>query len=912
MTIMRLQAATGRRALACCAAAAGVAAALAAPLADRARAAERLQFEIVRAEAPVSMEPGSTLTIPIEVRNTGSEAWRAHGRVRVSYHWLRPGGAALVRDGARTPMPRDVPPGETVTVCARVDVPGEAGRLVLEWDLLEEGVGWVSGAQPVSRFLHPVTIGVARARGPIDWWLAARAALLLAATAGHFLLVALWLTRFGLAARDAGRLAFASAVIGLGSLQAVLHGLAVTAGLSLAAGLTVLALLHLAVGVAAVRRGRAGADAPAPAGPQAEPAPRVLSLAGATVVAALAIDWVIAASSSFRVAGADAAHYHVPHAVDFALGTSPFGLLATPHVYPMGTSILMAWFILPFRDALLVDLAILLPFLLAWFSSLRLLRLTTGASGLAWGPWVALVLFSLPLVRGSLQVSADLFYAAAFLALNAQLLETLVARRITRIDLLCLAFAAGMLLGSKTAGTFSTVALLGVYGVAGAGAWLAGRRVAIDGLGAWSIAAAAAAALASGGVWLVRNWVQYGSPLAPAGLSILGVQVFEGPSYASSMYYLSVLQDMRERAGYDVAGRLVHWIREWLGAWFLPAGLLLVVQAVDAWRQWRSRGTIGTVTRARLVFIGASAVLTAVHFALIAGAPWSSLERSNGFSLRYLLPFFALYLLAAASCCWPESMRWTSRPLARRAAAVLLPVASIGWYVWRQEPRGLPFDDVVARLTPTSVAIAVVAAGLAVALVRGTRGLVRAALAAAAVLVLSAAGAVHAAAMRGHLAATAESALRVELQCSLAGADTAGDHRRVYLQALASERAAGAVCAAHRFFVATRFDLPLELQSPGFDNIVYDARGLEHHPAVLRRVAPGSEPCDYVIASRADLATDHGVPLVDLVKRERGFRQLGVSGNFALFGPPASSRGARSPYPAQCRSRGVRSPYPAE
>jgi hypothetical protein len=75
----------------------------------------------------------------------------------------------------------------------------------------------------------------------------------------------------------------------------------------------------------------------------------VLQIAGALALATLAVAWLRVAARSLHVSGSDAAHYHVPHAVNLALGTSPFDLLPTPHLYPMGTSLLGAWFISPSR-----------------------------------------------------------------------------------------------------------------------------------------------------------------------------------------------------------------------------------------------------------------------------------------------------------------------------------------------------------------------------------------------------------------------------------------------------------------------------------------------------------------------------------------------------------------------------------
>jgi hypothetical protein len=171
-------------------------------------------------------------------------------------------------------------------------------------------------------------------------------ALWLAATVAHVALTVFWVRAFGPRRMDRDDLVFHSAVIGLGSLQAVLHAVAFSVGLSLGRGVTAVAAMHLVAAAAFVIRGRRAQIASAGSS-ETLPAPalevRALAAAGGVVLAALAVQWALAAASSLRVTGADAAHYHVPYAVNIALGANPFGLPATPHLYPMGTSVLAAY-----------------------------------------------------------------------------------------------------------------------------------------------------------------------------------------------------------------------------------------------------------------------------------------------------------------------------------------------------------------------------------------------------------------------------------------------------------------------------------------------------------------------------------------------------------------------------------------
>jgi hypothetical protein len=708
--------------------------------------------------------------------------------------------------------------------------------------------------------------------------------LWLAATIAHFGLTVFWVRAFGRRQIDRTDLVFHSAVIGLGSFQAILHTVAFSVGLSLGRGLAAIAVVHLgAAAVLAIRRRHASA-APMDCGEPPRDAAfetRALSAAGIVVLVALAAQWALAAASSLRVTGADAAHYHVPYAVNIALGANPFGLPATPHLYPMGTSVLAAWFILPFRDPLLVDLANLLPFLLAWCAVLHIVRETTGRSGAAWGPWVTLALFALPLFRHSLLVSADLFYTAAFLAVNALLLGIVVRMRVDRTDVLSLAFATGMLVSTKVTGVFSAVSLAAVYGAAVCvRVRLERRHVEWQRISIALTAFAAALAVASGGIWLIRNWWNFGSPLAPSGLAFLGFEIFPGEKYGETKYYLSVLRDVRDTPGYSLPSRFWHWAGIWIGHWFLLAGLAALAPVMEAVAA-RLRGrSLDNAVQARLVFSVASAMLIAAHLLLLAGVPWSSLEWTDGFALRYALPCVALCGLAAFAAILPALTG--SRRLSA-GAAVTVVALSVGWYVGHQNVPAGPPEETLARVTPAGVAL-----GIAVcALGYGASRLQRRAVAWIAVLLAAAAtvAAYSARATRSDatLVRTAQADLDRVVACSTCDGIGVGDRRRAYLALLAYERTRGVTCAGRRIFTTSRWDTPLDLQSARFENQVFDVRGLAFTSRLVERDRPGSWPCDYVIATRAALDTTNGVPLVRMLQEQGRLEPAGEAGVYVVF-----------------------------
>jgi hypothetical protein len=711
-----------------------------------------------------------------------------------------------------------------------------------------------------------------------------RMALWLAATITHFGLTVFWVRAFGARRMDRDDLVFHSAVIGLGSLQAILHTVAFSIGLSLGRGLAGIAVAHLAAAAVLAIRGRRAPDVLADHGeppPAATRETRVLSAAGGIVLVALTVQWAIASASSLRVTGTDAAHYHVPYAVNIALGANPFGLPATPHLYPMGTSVLAAWFILPFRDPLLVDLANLLPFLLAWTAILRIVRDASGRPGSAWGPWLALGLFALPLFRHSLLVSADLFYASAFLAMNALLFGGVVRMRVDRADAISLGFATGMLVSTKVTGVFSAVALAVVYGLAVlVRTRLERRRIEWRDLSVATMAGAATLAVASGGIWLIRNWWSFGSPLAPSGLGVLGFEIFPGEKYGETMYFLSVLRDVRDTPGYSLASRAWYWAGVWIGHWFVAAGLLALAPIGGAVAA-RVRGrSLDDAQRARLAFTVASAALVAAHLVLLAGVPWSSLEWTDGFALRYALPCVALYGLVAFAAILPGLTG--SRPL-RSGAAVAVVALSIGWYVWHQaDPAGAP-EETLARLTPAGVVLglAMCAVGYGAARLR-RRPMVWAAAALVAAASV-AAYSVHATRSDARLVRSAQAELDRLVACRTCDGLDLGDRRRVYLALLGYERSRGVACSGRRIFTTSRWDAPLDLQSVRFENQVFDVRGPAFTPRLLERDRPGTRPCDYVIAARAALDTTNGVPLVRMLQGQGRLESIAEAGAYVVF-----------------------------
>lgn len=141
-----------------------LAAGLVAFAAAAAHAAEaRYDLAVLEQRTPPTIRQYAETEVPLVLRNDGSEPWMP-GSFFVSYHWLAPSGRVVLRDGARTPLPRRVARGETVRLVARLAAPPRAGPLRLQWDVVHESVTWIAEVDPTPPPALPVTVVAALPR----------------------------------------------------------------------------------------------------------------------------------------------------------------------------------------------------------------------------------------------------------------------------------------------------------------------------------------------------------------------------------------------------------------------------------------------------------------------------------------------------------------------------------------------------------------------------------------------------------------------------------------------------------------------------------------------------------------------------------------------------------------------------
>jgi hypothetical protein len=672
---------------------------------------------------------------------------------------------------------------------------------------------------------------------------------------------------------------FECLVLGTGGLYALLHvltftGLLSVPGVAAAGGVGALALF-------AGRRARASNNqeetaAMAAGGSDVARGDRSMEWIATLAVAAVCALWLVRSAASLEVVGTDAAHYHVPHAVNYALGASPWGSMPTPHGYPMGTSLLFAWFILPFGDAFIIDASMVAWYLVLVASIAALFRTLTGLSGWTWTPWLALVLFGMPLIRESAYPSADLPYAASFLAVSAQLAWMVSRRAFSLRDWVVLGTSLGLLTGCKASGVYSAALL----GTAAATGHVAARRAVFGPrLRPWTVtlAVVSVACLVTGGIWLVRNAWLFGRP----------IETF------TDRYHMSILQDVGTVYRGDwlyMLWRTDVKIRRLLGPHFLAAGVAIVWLCLEsALRVARQRSD--AIDRIRLWVVGLVGLVAAIHAAGLVGAPWTSLEWTDGRSLRYLLPIWILYAFVAYVGLFSRLVPWHRHAALRMGVWLIIAGVAVRAALGSAEPGGLaPLGDgwpALLLIASASAVYLAFAAGRAAG-----RAPARFALAAAGVALAVATTAGWAVWLTGRherlrLAADREESDTLRAWTA-AGRPEGEPHRQVYLDVRAHEMQAERTCGFRRFFVASRFDLPLALQPAAFTSQVFDSRRVELTLPLVRR-APGPGTCDYAVVDRQEAQR----PAIRL--SSAWLRPVETTGRFLIYEirrPGAEKRGA--------------------
>jgi hypothetical protein len=129
------------------------------------------KVEFDKHNIPTEMVAGETVLADVTIKNASTKTWpskpnqRGRNAVNLSYHWLDRKRQMVVFDGLRTPLPRDLGPGESVTLRAAIRAPEKAGEYLLHVTMVQEGVAWFSESDG-GHLSIPVSVAAASTAAP--------------------------------------------------------------------------------------------------------------------------------------------------------------------------------------------------------------------------------------------------------------------------------------------------------------------------------------------------------------------------------------------------------------------------------------------------------------------------------------------------------------------------------------------------------------------------------------------------------------------------------------------------------------------------------------------------------------------------------------------------------------------------
>lgn len=137
----------------------------------------QLSLRILDVQGPRKVAASGTAGFEIKIKNTGTVGWDPEKGFALGAHWLRPDGKVLKWDGPRTRLPSTIMPGDILEIHAICEAPESPGPALLSWDIVEEGLQWVSRA--MERPPPPLPVEILRGPGfslehaaPLGWALA--------------------------------------------------------------------------------------------------------------------------------------------------------------------------------------------------------------------------------------------------------------------------------------------------------------------------------------------------------------------------------------------------------------------------------------------------------------------------------------------------------------------------------------------------------------------------------------------------------------------------------------------------------------------------------------------------------------------------------------------------------------------
>ena len=385
------------------------------------------------------------------------------------------------------------------------------------------------------------------------------------------------------------------------------------------------------------------------------------------------------------------------------------GGMDTCRAHPINGELLVAWVMLPFHGDLFVNLVSIPAMLLAAVALYAMARrLGAGPAVALWAPVV--FCFSPPMWSLVTTQYSDILGVETTISGLLFLLRYISAWR--RCDLFLAAAGFGLCAGTKHGGLLAAVLCCGSLVIVK----IACRRVRPRNLAL--LGSAMLVAAATGGYQYIRNWIELGNPVYPAGISLGGLVLFEGSPHHAEIFRQFPSAGMRMADWNHFTGLF----RPTQFSWGVPYLIMLpaaVLAAIRPGKQRAEKWLLTAVWVATIILFYAPDSGFAAHIRRIWPAS----------SQRLLGPAMAIAVCLAVCTLgrlsWPTHLVgaiptltvlasiWCGRfpqPLSVGEAAVLVAaVVASGWLLSSEAPRRILAQ---ATIKPAIAGVAVLAAVL--------------------------------------------------------------------------------------------------------------------------------------------------------------------------------------------------------
>lgn len=108
-------------------------------------------FALAAEPRALGAAPGARRSVTVVLRNTGREVLSSRPQrhpTHLSYRIFTPAGDVAVADGLRTPLPRDLAPGDCLRVPLGIEAPPAPGDYRVRATLVQEGWAWLDDLDP--------------------------------------------------------------------------------------------------------------------------------------------------------------------------------------------------------------------------------------------------------------------------------------------------------------------------------------------------------------------------------------------------------------------------------------------------------------------------------------------------------------------------------------------------------------------------------------------------------------------------------------------------------------------------------------------------------------------------------------------------------------------------------------------